>query len=184
MIAGALSNVSAEVQAQTVAHDHRARAAQRVEAHGASPEMGQSAFAAVQDVVRQLDADPATDWSKVNIEQLRTHLIDMDEVAMNARVVAEVLPTGVRLVVTGEGRAREAIRRLVLAHARASGPEIGYSLRAETHPEGAVLIAEGRFERDVLRVRALGLLGLLSEGDHHAPHHVMMARGGDPHREH
>jgi hypothetical protein len=39
---------------------------------------GQSAFAAIQEIVAMLEADPKTDWSRVNIEALRQHLIDMD----------------------------------------------------------------------------------------------------------
>src|SRR6516164_1352974 len=34
---------------------------------------GQDAFGAIQEVVNILDADPATDWSKVNISALRAH---------------------------------------------------------------------------------------------------------------
>ena len=41
---------------------------------------GQEAFGTIQEIVRMLEADPATDWSKVNIGALREHLIDMDEV--------------------------------------------------------------------------------------------------------
>src|SRR5579884_926245 len=37
---------------------------------------GQGAFGAIQEIVRSLDADPNTDWSKVDLEALRQHLID------------------------------------------------------------------------------------------------------------
>ncbi len=49
---------------------------------GALTEGGQSAFAALQEVVSYLMADPATDWSRVDIEALRQHLIDMDNVTL------------------------------------------------------------------------------------------------------
>ena len=45
---------------------------------------GQDAFGAIQEVVQILDADPTTDWSKVNISALREHLIDMNEVTLHA----------------------------------------------------------------------------------------------------
>jgi len=48
---------------------------------------GQAAFAAIQEIVRILDADPKTDWSRVNLEGLRRHLQDMDEVTMRAAVL-------------------------------------------------------------------------------------------------
>jgi hypothetical protein len=46
----------------------------------------QAAFATIADVVRKLTADSTTDWSKVNIEALRLHLIDMDDVVMRSAV--------------------------------------------------------------------------------------------------
>jgi len=55
---------------------------------------GQDAFGAIQEVVRILEADPATDWSKVNLERLRQHLIDMNEVTLRASVKAESVPAG------------------------------------------------------------------------------------------
>ena len=53
--------------------------------HGASttPTMpGQDTFGAIQEIVQILDADPKTDWSKVDLEALRQHLIDMNEVTL------------------------------------------------------------------------------------------------------
>src|SRR5690348_15857413 len=47
---------------------------------------GQDAFGAIAEVVQILDADPKTDWSKVNLERLRQHLIDMNEVVLRAQV--------------------------------------------------------------------------------------------------
>src|SRR5437764_5713379 len=35
---------------------------------------GQAAFGAIQEVVELLEADPTTDWAKVNIAALREHL--------------------------------------------------------------------------------------------------------------
>jgi hypothetical protein len=45
---------------------------------------GEDAFGAIQEIVRILDADPNTDWSKVDLEVLRQHLIDMNEVTLRA----------------------------------------------------------------------------------------------------
>jgi hypothetical protein len=36
-------------------------------------------------IVQILDADPKTDWSKVDFEALRQHLIDMNEVTLKAK---------------------------------------------------------------------------------------------------
>ena len=45
---------------------------------------GQDAFGAIQEIVEMLNADPKTDWSKVDLEALRQHLIDMNEVTLKA----------------------------------------------------------------------------------------------------
>ena len=42
---------------------------------------GQDAFGAIQEIVQILQSDPKTDWSKVNIDALRQHLIDMRDIA-------------------------------------------------------------------------------------------------------
>jgi hypothetical protein len=47
---------------------------------------GQDAFGAMQEIVGIPEADPATDWSQVNFTALREHLIDMNEVTLNAVV--------------------------------------------------------------------------------------------------
>ena len=49
-------------------------------------EAGQDAFAAIAEVVKLLDADPMTDWSKVDLEALRRHLIDMNVVTLKSSV--------------------------------------------------------------------------------------------------
>ena len=58
------------------------------------------AFAAIQEIVRSLEADPKTDWSKVNIEGLRQHLIDMDNVTLRSSVASAPVESGVRFTVT------------------------------------------------------------------------------------
>src|SRR5271169_5032421 len=78
---------------------------------------GQGAFAAIQEIVEILEADPATDWSKVNIEALRQHLIDMDNVTLRAEVKSEAVDGGMRFTVSGAGAVKESIQRMVTAHA-------------------------------------------------------------------
>src|SRR5271167_2194275 len=45
---------------------------------------GQDAFGAIQEIVQILQSDPKTDWSKVDLEALRQHLIDMNKVTLKA----------------------------------------------------------------------------------------------------
>ena len=82
------------------------------------PTTGPGAYGTIQEIVRILEADPCTDWSKVSIGSLREHLIDMDEVAMRARTSERALSDRIEIIVTGEGRTLGAIRRMVPAHAR------------------------------------------------------------------
>ena len=92
-------------------HDHAAMPAM----HGAAglPTLpGQDAFGAVQEIVRLLEADPRTDWSKVDLEALRQHLIDMNEVTLKAEVATETITGGLRMSVTGSGRTVGAIERI------------------------------------------------------------------------
>lgn len=141
---------------------------------------GQAAFAAISEIVRMLQADSTTDWSKVNIEALRLHLRDMDLVLMQSRVVASNVDGGVRLEVTGEGEVTEAIRRMLHSHGQALEAEFPVRTSIEHHERGLVFIARAKDPADTAyaaRLRALGLAGLLVMGDHHAPHHLMIARG-------
>jgi hypothetical protein len=150
-------------------------------ATGAAPtQSGQAAFAAIAEIVRLLQADSTTDWSKVNIEALRLHLRDMDLVLMQSRVVASNVEGGVRLEVTGEGEVTEAIRRMLHSHGQALEAEFPVRTSIEHHERGLVFTARAKDPADTAyaaRLRALGLAGLLVMGDHHAPHHLMIARG-------
>ena len=79
---------------------------------------GQDAFGAIQEIVARLEADPATDWSKVNLEALRQHLIDMNEVTLRADATATPVAGGLSVAITGSGRTLAAIQRMVPAHAQ------------------------------------------------------------------
>ena len=66
-------------------------------------EAGQGAFAAIQEIVAILEADPNTDWSKVDIDALRQHLVDMNAVTLEAKVANAPVEGGLRFDVTGDG---------------------------------------------------------------------------------
>ena len=74
---------------------------------------GQDAFGAIQEIIRILEADPNTDWSKANLEALRQHLIDMSEVTLKAEAVTKPIDGGIQVTVIGTGRTVEAIQRMV-----------------------------------------------------------------------
>ncbi len=137
---------------------------------------GQEAFGTIQQIVRMLEADPSTDWSKVNISALRQHLIDMDEVTMRAAVAERSVANGVEITVTGEGRTLDAIKRMVPAHVRELG-QSGWNAKAEDLPTGVRMTVTSTDAGQVTKLRALGFMGIMVQGSHHQLHHLMMAKG-------
>jgi len=137
---------------------------------------GQEAFGTIQEVVRMLEADPATDWSKVNISALREHLIDMDEVTLRAAATERSLDNGVEITVTGEGRTRDAIKRMLPAHVHEL-VQLGWDAKTEDLPNGVKMTVTSNDDRQVTKLRALGFMGLMVQGSHHQQHHLMMAKG-------
>jgi hypothetical protein len=87
-----------------------------------------------------LEADPATDWSKIDIEALRRHLIDMNEVTLNAEAVSRLIDGGVEIRVTGRGRMLGAVQRMVPMHAAEIDGLSGWSAKASPLADGALLI--------------------------------------------
>ena len=138
--------------------------------------VGQEAFGAIQEVVQVLEADPTTDWSKVNIAALREHLIDMNEVTLRAVATEQALENGVEIAVTGEGRTLQAIRRMVPAHV-GELVKIGWDAKTEDLPNGVKLSVTTNDPKQVNKLKALGFMGIMVQGAHHQPHHLMMAKG-------
>ncbi|PKP68846.1 MAG: hypothetical protein CVT82_13590 [Alphaproteobacteria bacterium HGW-Alphaproteobacteria-4] len=144
-------------------------------------EGGQAAFAAIAEIVARLVADPATDWTKVDGEALRQHLIDMDNVTLHAEVSATEIEGGARFDVSAVDPVVQAsIRRMALAHVATMNGYLGLSLSAEPTERGAVLTATGSAAQ-VPMLRGLGFIGVLSLGAHHQTHHLALATGQNPH---
>ena len=158
-------------------------------AHGAAPAArsplpvlpGQDAFAAIQEIVRLLEADPATDWSRVDLDALRLHLVDMAEVTLRAEVVTRPVEGGIEVSATGQGRTLAALRRMLPAHARELDRMAGWHASTEPLPEGVRLTVTAADPREVAHIRGLGFFGLLASGAHHQAHHLAIARGAHAH---
>jgi hypothetical protein len=140
---------------------------------------GQDAFGAIQEVVQILQSDPTTDWSKVNISALRQHLIDMNEVTLHAVAAERNLDTGIEIAVTGEGRTLDAIKRMVPSHV-SELVKVGWNAKTEDLPSGVKLTVITNDPKEVIKLHALGFMGLMVQGGHHQPHHLMMAKGEMP----
>ena len=137
---------------------------------------GQDVFGAIQEVVQILESDPTTDWSKVNIAALREHLIDMNEVTLHAAAAERPLDNGVEIAVTGEGRTLEAIKRMVPAHV-SELVKIGWNAKTEELPNGVKLTVTTDDAKQAIKLKALGFMGIMVQGGHHQPHHLMIAKG-------
>ena len=138
---------------------------------------GQAAFAAIHEIVQMLVANPHTDWSKVNIEALRQHLIDMDNVTLRAKVRSLDLPDGVVFRVTGTGATVGSIRRMAAAHARTMNGIGGWTYTAQDIPDGATLTVKVTKPAQIAEVKALSFIGVMALGSHHPMHHLMIATG-------
>ena len=140
---------------------------------------GQDAFGAIQEVVQILQADPATDWSKVKISALRQHLIDMSEVTLHAVAAERNLDNGIEIAVTGEVRTLDAIKRTVPAHITEL-VKLGWNAKAEDLPNGVKLTVITNDPKEAIKLHALGFMGIMVQGGHHQPHHLMIAKGEMP----
>jgi len=141
---------------------------------------GQDAFGAIAEVVRLLEADPETDWSAVDLERLRQHLIDMNEVVLRSAVKSRPVPRGLAMDITGAARTERAIRAMVVPHSAELDRMSPWTARAEPILGGLRLTVTARTADDtktVARIRGLGFAGLLAQGGHHGPHHLAMAKG-------
>jgi hypothetical protein len=141
---------------------------------------GQDAFGAIQEIVQILQADPKTDWSKVNIETLRQHLVDMNEVTLHAAATQRDVDNGIEIKVTGEGRTLEAIKRMIPVHV-SELREIGWSAKSDDLPNGVALTIVASETQPLTKLRALGFMGIMVQGSHHQQHHIMMAMGQSVH---
>lgn len=154
--------------------------AQNQPAGGAPTMPGQDAFGAIAEIVRILEADPATDWTKVDIERLRQHLIDMNEVVLRSMVKPTPVPGGLAMEITGTGRTEQAIRAMVVPHAAELDRMPSFAAKTEPIAGGVRLTVVAKNPGDprvVARIRGLGFAGLITEGAHHQAHHLAMAKG-------
>jgi hypothetical protein len=150
--------------------------------HGTSlTQGGQSAFAAIQEIVELLEADPKTDWSKVSIETLRQHLIDMNNVTLNAVVTSTEQNGSLQFTVTSEGAVVTSIQNMITAHVTTMNGVDGWRLNATSTPKGAIMTVTPPDQNSMDKLRGLSFIGFMTRGMHHQQHHLMLATGMSPH---
>jgi hypothetical protein len=182
-IAAVLAVAASGIGLAETAPGHPVGAHPGMQAGAAMPTLpGQDAFGAIQEIVRILEADPKTDWSKVDFEGLRQHLIDMNEVTLKAEAGATPIDGGLAVAVTGSGRTLPAIQRMIPAHAATINGRTGWSAKTAVLPNGILFTVIASDPKEVQHIRGLGFIGLLASGTHHQPHHLAMAKGEFSHQ--
>lgn len=152
-----------------------------MQAEALPAETGQSAFTAIQEIVAKLGADPATNWTNVNIEALRQHLIDMNAVTLSAAVQTESLADGRKFSVSGEGQVVSSIQRMLSGHAATMNGKDGWTFFSEITSNGGAMVVKPPKAADMAELDGLGFIGILTMGMHHQEHHWMIVRGGQLH---
>jgi hypothetical protein len=140
-------------------------------------EPGQSAFAAIAEIVSILESDPNTDWSKVNLNALREHFIDMNALTLGANVAMSENEESIVFEAVGTGVTIRALQNMVPAHANELNKMANWQAMGEATEKGAVLTITPNKSTELTRIKALGFFGLMATGAHHQPHHLGMARG-------
>ena len=147
-------------------------------------EAGTDPFAVIQEAIALLEANSDTDWSAVNIEALRSHLVEMQDMTLNVNVEQQPINLGFMAVITPTtDRALESMIQVLSAHPSQMKVETGWDMTV-TNNNGAFTISVTTDQLlDVDKIRGLGYIGIMAYGKHHQPHHWAMASGENPHSE-
>lgn len=147
-------------------------------------EAGNDAFGTIQEIIGLLNDNPDTDWTQVNIEALRMHLVDMHDMTMNVNVISQkAIPNGLIAVIEPTTtRAAGALARVMMAHPAQLAQETGWIMNIDKRGRRYVLTVTTEKAQEVDKIRGLGYIGLMAYGAHHQPHHWSMATGHNPHQ--
>lgn len=142
---------------------------------GVATEPGQGAFATIAEIVVILRNDLSTNWQFVDIDGLRTHLVDMDKLVTDT-VVSEVqIENGIEMTISTDGRVGDAVRRMVPAHGPVLASETGWISEVEEFESAMVWRVTSPTDTEI--INALGFFGLMALGNHHTAHHLALAQG-------
>ena len=142
-------------------------------------EPGNDIFGTIQEVIKKLEADPNTDWKQVNLEALRQHLLDMKAFTEEVTVISkQPITDGVEIRVRpNTERAAEALKRVFSMHPAMVKKEKGWDMDVKEDGSSWIVTCTASKPSEINKIRALGYIGLLTEGAHHQRHHWMIATG-------
>jgi len=148
-------------------------------------ESGTDPFATLQEVITALEANTGTNWEKVNIEALRLHLVEMQDMTINIDVKQQHIDNGFQAVVTPTtNRAVKSLTRVLSGHPAQMKAETGWDMQVSNNDDIFTLTVVSKKAHEVAKIRGLGYIGVMSYGNHHQPHHWAMASGENPHAAH
>ena len=140
-------------------------------------ETGQDAFSAIAEIVDLLTLNPNTNWFNVDIDALREHLVDMNQLTLNAKASKKLEGNKVVFTVTGEGATLKAINRMVPAHALQLSVSTNWKADTQLNTNGVTLTINSEDSTEINKIFALGFFGVMATGNHHQEHHYQMAKG-------
>jgi len=146
-------------------------------------EAGNDTYGTLQEALQQLLADPKTDWSKVNMEALRQHLVDMNNFTVNIDIVQQTpIKNGVEIILHPHNkRVAESLKRMFAAHPAQLKNETGWDMKIVDLNGKYKISISTRDLNEVKKIQGLGYIGIMAWGNHHQAHHWMIAKGGNPH---
>ena len=148
-------------------------------------ESGTDPFAVIQEAITALEANPNTNWEKVNIEALRSHLVEMQDMTLNIDVVQSQVNKGFKAIVTPTtDRAAKSLTKVLSAHPMQMKAETGWDMQVQNNDGVFTLTVTTDNAKDVAKIRGLGYIGVMAYGNHHQPHHWAIASGDNPHAGH
>ena len=130
-------------------------------------EAGNAIFGTIQETIKMLDADPNTNWEKIDIEGLRQHLIDMENFTSGVDVLSEKkIEKGAEMVIRAKSEmAHHSLSRALKAHPSMLTSETGWTMGVKQSKERFTLTIETQKPEEVARLRALGYIGVMALGD-------------------
>jgi len=140
-------------------------------------ESGNDIFGAIQQVINQLEQNPNTDWSQVDLEALRQHLLDMKAFTEEVEVLSQSpIDQGIEIQVKPQSDlAIKALTNVLSKHPSMLKSEMGWDMIATQKDEYWVITCTTEKASEVDKIRGLGYIGLLAAGAHHQLHHWMVA---------
>jgi len=140
-------------------------------------ETGQSVFAAIAEIVALLESNPKTDWSSVDIDGLREHLVDMNSLTLNTVVSKKVSTAKIVFTITGSQDTQRAIKAMVPAHAQQLKLVTPWDVKTQVLDNGVMLTLSSKDANEIKKISGLGFFGIMAIGAHHQEHHLAMALG-------